>query len=126
MNHKILIVDDDPGVCNSLAMLLRCERYQVDNTTDSSEALVRIKNNQYDVCIFDYKMKGLHGIDLLKVTKAQNPQCPVLIISAMLNINELCKKELKSGMLSGVISKPFVVDELLRKIKDVINGVRSQ
>ena len=120
MHKKILIVDDDAGVCNSLALLLRGEKYRVDKATDSSKAAIRIKNNKYDVCIFDYKMKGLNGIELLKMAKEENPSCPVFIFSALLNLDEWCKKEIKAGLLAGIISKPFDVEELLQKIRAVI------
>jgi len=116
MHRKILIVDDDSGVCNSLTMLLRGEGYSVDATTDSVEAVVLIEKDRYDVCLFDYKMKGLNGKDLLKITKNINPQCSVFIVSAMFNLDELCQKEIKSGLATGVISKPFDVEELLKKI----------
>jgi DNA-binding response OmpR family regulator len=120
MHKRILIVDDDLGVCNSLALLLRSEKYHVDKATDSGEGAILIKKNKYDVCIFDYKMKGLNGIDLLKMTKEANPPCPVFILSAMLSLDELCKKEIKAGLLAGTISKPFDVEELLQKIRVVI------
>lgn len=116
MHNKILIVDDDLGICNSLALLLRGEKYHVDNTADSGEGVTLIKKNKYDVCLFDYKMKGLNGMDLLRITKDINPRCQVFIISAMLNIDELFKKEIKAGLLAGIISKPFDVEELLQKI----------
>ena len=120
MNKKILVVDDDPGVCNSLALLLRGEKYRVDKVTDSKQAEILIKKNKYDVCIFDYKMKGLNGIDLLKMAKEENPSCPVFIFSGAMNLDELCKKEIKAGLIAGIIRKPFDVDEFLQKIRDVI------
>ena len=116
MHKKILIIDDDSGVCNSLAMLLRSEGYSVDATTDSGEGVVLIEKGRYDVYLFDYKMKGLNGKDLLKITKNVNPQCSVFIVSAMFNLDELCKKEIKSGLVTDVISKPFDVEELLQRI----------
>ena len=120
MRNKVLIVDDDPGVCNSLAMLLRGEKYRVDKTTDSREGALLIKKNKYDVCVFDYKMKGLNGIDLLKISKEVNPRCFVFIISGMLSVEALCKKEIKAGVAAVIISKPFNVEVLLQKMRDVI------
>lgn len=120
MHKKILIVDDDQGICNSLAVLLRGEGYYVDATMDSAEAAALIKKDTYDACLFDYKMKGLNGIDLLKMVKNVNPRCAVFIISGMLNIDELCKKEKKSGLAAGIISKPFDVEALLQKIAAIV------
>ena len=120
MHKKILIVDDDLGICHSLTMLLQSEGYNVDGISDSREAAILVKQNKYDVCFFDYKMKGLNGIDLLKVTKNINPHCSVFIVSAMLNIDELCKKEVRSGLLDGIISKPFDVEVLLQRIAAIV------
>ena len=120
MHKKILIVDDDPGVCHSLALLLRGEKYHVDEVTDSGEGASLIKKNSYDVSVFDYKMKGLNGIDLLKITKDINPRCPVFIISGMMSIEKLCEKEIKAGVAAVIISKPFDVDALLQRIASVV------
>ena len=120
MLKKILIVDDDISVCNSLAMLLREEGYYVYEETESLKAAVLIEKYRYDICFFDYKMKGLNGIDLLKMTKKVNPQCPVFIVSGMMNIDKLCSKEMKSGLVAGIINKPFDVELLLQRIADVV------
>jgi len=120
MHKEILVVDDDRGVCNSLAMLLRGEGYSVEETTDSREAAALIKENQYAVCLFDYKMKGLNGMDLLRMTKAVNPQCSVFIISGMLSIEEICNQKENVGLVAGIISKPFKIEQLLQRIADVI------
>jgi len=65
-------------------------------------------------------MKGLNGIDLLKMAKNVNPQCSVFIVSAMLNLDELCKKEIKAGFVAGIISKPFNVGPLLERIAALV------
>ena len=119
MHKKILIVDDDQGICNALAILLREEGYCVDATTDSMKAVTLIKKRKHDVCFFDYKMRGLNGIELSKKVKDVNPGCLVFIISGMLNIDELCCKEIKNGLIAGIISKPFDVDALLQRIAEV-------
>lgn len=113
MPKKILIVDDDISVSNSLAMLIREEGYLVDNTSDSAEGVLLIEKNWYDVCLFDFKMKGLNGADLLKTVKNKNPRCAVFIISGTLDIDTL-----RAGSLAaGIISKPFHIEELFQKIK---------
>ena len=116
MDKKILIVDDDPGICNALAILLRIEGYCVDETTDSREAISFIKKDRYDICFFDYKMKGVNGIDLLKMTKDVNPRCSVFIISGM-DMDEICNKEINADLATGSISKPFDIEALLQRIE---------
>jgi DNA-binding NtrC family response regulator len=117
MPKKILIVDDDKSVGHSLAILLREEGYLVDNTMDSKEGALLIEKDGYDVCLFDYKMKGLSGIDLLKMTKNKHPRCAVFIISGMLDIDTLYADENIRSLVAGVINKPFDIEELFQKIR---------
>jgi DNA-binding NtrC family response regulator len=87
---------------------------------DSAEAAILIKKNKYDGCLFDYKMEGLSGLDLLKITKKVNSQCPVFIISGALKIDEIFKKAKDAGSVAGVISKPFDVEALLQEISAIV------
>jgi two-component system response regulator PilR (NtrC family) len=116
MHKKILIVDDDASVSNSLAMLIREEGYIVDNTSDSAEGALLIEKNWYDVCFFDYKMKGLTGVDLLKRIKNKNPRCAAFIISGTLDIDTLRADKNIGSLAAGIISKPFDIDALFQKI----------
>lgn len=116
MHKKILIVDDDVSVSRSLAMLLREEGYCVDNTSDSGEGALLIEKNGYDVCLFDYKMKGLSGIELLKMVKNKNPRCAVFIMSGTLDIDTLSADENVVRLVASIISKPFDIEALLQKI----------
>ncbi|MBF0217545.1 MAG: response regulator [Candidatus Omnitrophica bacterium] len=120
MGKNILIVDDDKGICDSLSVLLREEGYSVDGITDGLLAKARIREGNYDLCIFDYKMKGVTGIELLKMAKEADPGCPVFIISGVLDIDGICGKWKKAGIIDGVISKPFDVEALLKRIAGVI------
>ena len=120
MRKRILLVDDDQGISNSLAILLRGEGHDVDVTTYSRKGVIFIKENRYDVSIFDYKMKGFNGIDLSRMTKVKNPKCSVFIISGMLNIDELGNKKKDSNLVTGIITKPFDVESLLQRIAAVV------
>ena len=117
MNKKILIVDDDSGVGDSFAMLLRGEGYLVDYTNDSREGAIMAKKDRYDLCVFDYKMAHLNGVELLKITKKANPGCRVFIISGMLDIEKL---KIDAGLADGVIGKPFDVEALLQRIAAIV------
>lgn len=118
-HKKILIADNDSSVCDSLATLLRLEGYCVEETTDSVEAARLIKKGGYDVCLFDYKMDGLNGIELLKMTKELNPRCLVFIISGMVDIDKSSTK-----LADGIISKPFHIEALLQKIAGIASPQR--
>ena len=120
MQKKILVVDDYKSICDSLAMLFRDEGYLVDNTSDSSKAAVLIKKNRYDACVFDYKMKPLTGVDLLKMAKKRNPGCFVFIISGVLSIELISADKSVVALATGLITKPFDAEGLLKKIAAVL------
>ena len=120
MHKKILIVDDYESICNSLAMLFREDGYLVDNTSDSSEAALLIKKNRYDACVFDYKMNPLTGIDLLKMVKNKDPGCSVFIISGVLTIELISADKSVVALATGLITKPFDAEGLLKKIAAVL------
>ena len=121
MHKKILIVDDDASISNALATLIREEGYFVDNTSDSAEGAILIEKNWYDVCLFDYKMKGLNGIDLLRIIKKKNPRCVVFIISGTLDIDTLRVDKNIVSLAAGIISKPFDIETLFQKIRAIDN-----
>lgn len=114
---KLLLVDDDAELCAELAETFRYEGYQVDSTSDSAEGAALIQKNKYELAVFDYKMKGLNGIDLLKLVKGINPGCAVFLVTGRAGIEALVDEEKVSGLVAGIVSKPFDVDALLQKLK---------
>ncbi len=122
MRNNILLIDDNVELCNGLAEILRDEGYRVDCASESALGAALISGKKYELCIFDYKMKGLNGVDLLKMIKAENPQCLVFIISGRTSIETLLKEEKVSGLVAAVFPKPFNVAELLEKIRAALQG----
>ena len=120
MVKKILIIDDDVGLCQDLAGILRDEGYFVDNVSDSVKGLTLINQNAYDVSLFDYKMTGLNGVDLLRKAKQKDAKSVVFIISGMPFIEELLEEEMVSHLVDEVINKPFDIEALLQKIRNII------
>lgn len=117
MAKKILLIDDDAELCQELAEVLRDEGYLVDEACDVSQGEIFIKQNSYDICLFDYKMPGLSGVDLLRSLKKRSPQSAVLIISGRPLIEEILKKENVSHLVAAVVNKPFDIKILLQSIK---------
>ncbi|MBF0522884.1 MAG: response regulator [Candidatus Omnitrophica bacterium] len=114
MPKKILLIDDNEELCDELANLFREEGLLVDNASDSAKGAVLIENNRYDGGIFDYKMKGLTGIDLLKRIKSVNPQCVVFIISGLASIETILQQENVMDLVAGIIKKPFEIEMLIQ------------
>lgn len=117
-NKNILIIDDDVELGQEIAEILIEEGYSVKNTSDPVQGQGFIDAHKFDVAILDYKLPGTTGTELLKRIKKNNPETKVFIVSGRPFIEKLIKEEKVFHLLSGIISKPFDCDELLRKIKE--------
>lgn len=117
--QKILLVDDDRDMCESLADVLSLDsEYNVNFTTDPIQALEMVKAEDYSLIIIDYKMPGMNGIDLLKRIKANKPASTVFMLTAFIS-NELIEQAKKEGA-NKVLSKFIWPDEILKFIKKTI------
>jgi two-component system response regulator HydG len=80
-NKDILIVDDDPLVCESLKEMLTLDGYGADGVLDGQAALVKIQKDHYEVVLSDIQMPGLDGIELLKELKGRSPDTAIIFIT---------------------------------------------
>lgn len=79
--HKILVVDDEPSVRNSLAMILAVEGYEVATAEDGFDALLQLKQALPDVIVSDLNMPRMSGFELLSVVRRRFPHIPVVATS---------------------------------------------
>lgn len=115
---RILIIDDDVELCEELQQILGDEGYDVEATTDSIKGAALINEDNYDIAILDFKMPHLTAVDILKQVKIRGRKTKFFLISGRPFIEKALKEEGLSGLVSGIINKPFNVDILLEKIKD--------
>jgi DNA-binding NtrC family response regulator len=80
-NKDLLIVDDDPLVCESLKEMLTIEGFSADAVLDGQAALAKIRDTQYQLILSDIQMPGLNGIELLKELKGRAPETMVIFIT---------------------------------------------
>ena len=116
---KILIVDDNPHMCNLLADILEIFNYQGIKAKDGEEALVFLKKDNYDMVITDLRMPNLGGMDLLKTIKDENPSLPVVIITAFGKSDT--QQDVMAAKADGYLAKPFKVDEIENLLKKLLN-----
>ena len=79
---RILVVDDERGLCAGVQELLRREGYLVDAATDPTAALQLATDHLYNLIIADVKMPGLSGVELLKQVKARTPDTSFILMTA--------------------------------------------
>ncbi len=119
---KILVVDDDLTVTQLLEALLTMEGHQSATLNDSTKAMELVKTFHPDVILLDLMMPELNGYELCELLR-QDPQdanIPVVVVSA-LDDQASRERALQAGA-RDYITKPFDVDFLLQKIKELTNG----
>ena len=117
---KILLVDDDKDMCESLADVLSLDSdYIVSYTTEPAQALEMTKAEKYRLIIIDYKMPEMNGLELLKKLKEISPETTVFMLTAFIS-NELIAQAKKEGA-EKVLSKFIWPDEILKHIKKEIS-----
>src|SRR5690606_12548970 len=115
MAEKILVVDDEDIIRESLSFILRKEGYSVDEAENGEAAYNKILNDSYDLVLTDLEMPQMKGIELLEEIKKLNINTSVIIITAFGSL-ETAISALRSGA-NDYILKPVEFDELLIKIK---------
>jgi DNA-binding response OmpR family regulator len=120
ITEKILVVDDEVTVCDSIKKILNRQGYKVDNTLDADEALKMIKNTAYDLVITDLMMPKTNGLELLQLIKDYYPELQVVVITGYASI-ETAVKATKLGA-SDYIPKPFTPDELKNITRKVLEN----
>lgn len=111
---KILVVDDEPFVCDTVKLLLAYEGHQVETATGGEEALRKFQNGQFDVVITDYSMPGMKGDELGSKIKALVPNQPVVLITAYAEM--LRGAEQPVAGIDYLVSKPFLLEHLRQAI----------
>lgn len=111
-----MIADDDPGIVDAVEMLLEFEGYEVSSTIDGSTVL-DMKTELPDLLLLDIWMSGEDGRDICKKLKQTEltKSIPVIMISASRDIKE---SALQAGA-DDFLAKPFEMNELLNKIKNL-------
>jgi DNA-binding NtrC family response regulator len=115
MSEKILVVDDEEIIRESLSYVLKKEGYVVEEATNGKEAYSKIKEDTFDLVISDLEMPIMKGTELLEEIKKLNIRTSVIVITAFGSLDTAIKA-LRSGA-SDYILKPVEFDELLVKIK---------
>lgn len=125
---RILIVDDDEELCHEMSIILEDEGYAVEVVFDGLRGKKHVEQERYDVILLDVKMPGLNGLVLLQDMKQKKNGAKVILVTGSLHLNRIAKNESIAvdseesvlRMADGLISKPFDVEMVLDKIKELI------
>ncbi len=116
---KILIVDDDKSIRSTIREILEFEKYEVDESTDGLDCIVKVKQNKYDVIILDIKMPHMDGMEAIEKIQNLAHDTPVVMISGHGNI-DTAVEAVKKGAFD-FIQKPPDLNRLLITIRNAMD-----
>jgi len=115
MNNRILLLEDDHELGQTLKDLLESEGYDVELVTDGNMAVDASYEDNFDLYVFDINVPEINGIELLESLRNADDKTPAIFISALVDLNSISK-----GFEVGAddyIKKPFFPEELLIRVK---------
>jgi two-component system response regulator MprA len=116
---KILVVDDERAVRDSLRRALELQGYEVELASDGAEALARLaENGQPDAVVLDILMPGIDGLDVCRQLRRRGNSVPVLMLTARDAVGDRVEG-LDAGADDYVV-KPFALEELLARLRALL------
>jgi two-component system response regulator MprA len=117
---RILVVDDDAAVRESLGRALRLEGYEVELAGDGAEALERLQGNgdDPDLVVLDVLMPNVDGLEVCRTLRRSGSRLPVLMLTARDEVSDRV-----SGLDAGAddyVVKPFALAELLARVRALL------
>lgn len=114
----ILVVDDDPQICDVLKSMLQVENYKVAICNSAGEALTAIKNDQFSCMLIDVFLPDMDGIDLIAKIREEKINTPIIVITGSSEV-EIARKAIKYDIFDYLI-KPFKNKHLLQIVHNAV------
>ena len=119
---KILLVDDDPGIVDTLSRVLTDEGYEVAIEKRGDEGFTRAATGVFNAVVTDLKMPGLGGLELVRQLHVARPRLPIILITAF-GTTQTAIEATKFGAYDYLL-KPFEIPQLLDLIHRAVNSNR--
>lgn len=114
---RILIIEDETNLCNSIAEGLRMDGYEVNSCQDGLDALELCEAEHYDLILLDLNLPGMDGMEVLRRLRKEDEETRVLILSARGQIRDKVR-----GLDAGAndyLTKPFHFEELEARVRSL-------
>ncbi|MDH4347040.1 MAG: response regulator transcription factor [Thermoleophilia bacterium] len=118
MGPRVLVVDDEPALRDSLDRALRAEGYDVETAPDGLVALERLDAREPDAVVLDVLMPGLDGLETMRRLRAAGSRVPILMLTARDSVGDRV-----AGLDAGAddyVIKPFALEELLARLRALL------
>lgn len=119
MQNRILIVDDDPDIRESLGDMLSHEGYMVRNAASGVEALERTKQERYEAALLDIHLPDMSGLSVLKVMMELDPSLPIIILTGNATPENTIGSLAKGAF--AYLTKPYNSQELKAVVRRAVS-----
>lgn len=119
MAERLLIVEDEDTLCESLQRVFQREGYAVDIADSAESAFTLLEERAYDLIITDIILPGISGIELLVKYRKKNPSQKVIIITAFASLASAVEA-IKAGACDFIV-KPLMHDEMKRAVRNALD-----
>jgi DNA-binding response OmpR family regulator len=117
--HEILVVDDEPSVCQSIRMLLEHDGHGVQLVDSGEAALALFEPGKFDLVITDYSMRDMKGNQLVAIIRQRSPDQRIIMATGL--AYEMDDTDGRAAGVDLVIDKPFSLTELPEAIVRVLS-----
>ncbi len=113
----VLVVDDRGDDRAVLKSVLQLHDFRIVEASSGEEALEKIRKGNYDVCLVDYRMPGMNGVETIEKIREESPEANVVLVSGY-TLDEAIKREIEGRGGVAFIKKPFEINNLVDVIRD--------
>jgi DNA-binding NtrC family response regulator len=126
MKPKLLIVDDETNICNSLAAIFTSRGYESKTAFSAEQAIEIIAGWEPDLAILDVGLPKMNGIDLAIALKKGHPWCPVLLFPGQPSTDNLLVQAEADGHLFEIVAKPAHPTVMLNLAAHLLSTISSE
>jgi two-component system, OmpR family, response regulator len=115
---NVLVVDDEAVLAEMVSMALRYEGWNIATAGDGSSAVASARSHRPDVVVLDVMLPDMSGLDVLRKLREQNPQLPVLLLTAKDAVEDRI-----AGLTAGgddYVPKPFSLEEVVLRLRALL------
>ena len=122
--YKIIVVDDEPGILDSLSIFLKRSGYQFTGVTDPLEAIEKIKNEHFDLMLLDFIMTPIHGDKVVEEIRKFNQELYILLLTGHKDLAPPLET-IKRLDIQGYCEKSDKFDQLLLLVESGIKAIEQ-
>jgi DNA-binding response OmpR family regulator len=116
---QLLLVDDDEDFSGTLQELFEMQDHVVVAVDNGTDALAKLQSGRFDLVLLDWQLPDMSGVDVCKQYRAAGGGDPILMLTGMRDTR--ARDESRQAGASGIMTKPFTVDELLLRVRAMLD-----